>query len=83
MIEDMGGDNWFVVRPNIDNVSHHISEESLKWQDFGDKVIINNKSLEYLEMTWENFLLNYEKSNEVREKYIVDISLKGMGIIKW
>lgn len=81
MVEDMGGDNWFVVRPNIDNVSHHISEESLRWQDFGDKVIINNKSLEYLEMTWENFLLNYEKSNDVREKYIVDISLKG--IDKW
>ena len=32
-------------------------------------------------MTWENYLLNYERSNEGREKYIVDISLKG--IDKW
>lgn len=81
LVEDLGGDNWFVVRPQINDVSHHISEESLKWQDFGDKVIVNNKSLEYLEMTWENFLLNYERSMEVRQKYIVDISLKG--IDKW
>ena len=81
LVEDLGGDNWFVVRPQINDVSHHISEESLKWQDFGDKVIVNNKSLEYLEMTWENFLLNYERSTEVRQKYIVDISLKG--IDKW
>lgn len=78
MIEDIGGDTWFVIRPKLDNISHHISEESLKWQDFGDKVIINNKSLDYLEMTWENFLNNYEKSNKLREKYIVDISLNGL-----
>ena len=64
MIEDIGGDTWFVIRPKLDNISHHISEESLKWQDFGDKVIINNKSLDYLEMTWENFLNNYKKSNK-------------------
>lgn len=79
MIEDIGGDNWFVVRPKIDNISHHISEESLRWQDFGDKVIINNNSIEYLEMMWENFLLNYDKSIQVREKCIVDISLHGFG----
>ena len=78
MIEDIGGDTWFVIRPKLDNISHHISEESLKWQDFGDKVIINNKSLDYLEMTWENFFNNYEKSNNLREKYIVDISLNGL-----
>lgn len=78
MIEDIGGDNWFVVRPKIDNISHHISEESLRWQDFGDKVIINNNSIEYLEMMWENFLLNYDKSIQVREKCIVDISLHGL-----
>ena len=78
MIEDIGGDTWFVIRPKLDNISHHISEESLKWKDFGDKVIINNKSLDYLEMTWENFLNNYEKSNKLREKYIVDISLNGL-----
>ena len=30
MIEELGGENWFVVRPQLSNISHHISEESLK-----------------------------------------------------
>lgn len=74
-IEDNGGDTWYIVRPNIDEVSHHPSEESLQWQDFGDKVIINNKSLSYLSMNWENFISNYDKSNKLREELMVDISL--------
>jgi hypothetical protein len=82
MIEELGGENWFVVRPQLSNISHHISEESLKWQDFGDNVIINNKSLEYLSVTWENFLLNYDMSVKLRQKLVVDISLKGLGCIK-
>ena len=74
-IENNGGDVWFIVKPDFDNVSHHPSEEGLIWQDFGDKVIINNKSLEYLTMTWDNFMMEYEKSNKLRKKIIVDKSL--------
>lgn len=82
MIEDLGGDTWFVIRPDdIKSISHHISEESLKWQDFEDRVIVNNKSLEYLNMVWDNFLNNYDKSMQAREKLIVDISLEGWD--KW
>lgn len=81
LIDDLGGDNWFIVRPEINDVSHHTSEESLFWEDFGDKIIINNKSIEYLEMEWENFLENYDKSMELRERTIVDISLNGWD--KW
>lgn len=76
MIEDMGGTVWFVIKPNmIENVSHHISEESLVWKDFGDQIIINDKSKEYLKFLWENFISNYSKSMEAREKCIIDLSL--------
>ena len=38
MINELGGDCWFIVRPKMDNVSNHESETALKWQDF-DKII--------------------------------------------
>ena len=47
LIESLGGTLWFVIRPKLDNVSNHISETALKWQEF-DNIIVNNKSLEYL-----------------------------------
>lgn len=76
MIEDMGGSIWFIIRPNmLDNISHHISEESLTWKDFGDHIIINDQSEEYLKFLWENFISNYAKSMEAREKCIIDLSL--------
>lgn len=59
MIEELGGDNWFVIRPQIGEISNHISETSLKWQDFGDKLIINNRTLNELEAKWELFFSNY------------------------
>lgn len=41
-ITNMGGDVFFVIRPNNFNVSNHISETSLKWNHFPyDNVIIN------------------------------------------
>lgn len=73
LVDDLGGDNWFIVRPKIDNVSHHISEEAIKWQNFGNKVIINNQSLEYMESAWDNFLDDYEKSVLARDKMIGEI----------
>ena len=72
LIEELGGDAWFVVRPTIDNVSNHISETSLFWQDFGDKIIINDGSLNLFKTKWDIFMSDYEKSLEKREKFIDD-----------
>lgn len=67
LIEELNGDLWFVVRPNLTNVSNHISETSIKWQDV-DNVIVNDKSLSYLETNWRIFLESgYEKSTSKRQ----------------
>lgn len=69
MITELGGTLWFIVRPDYLNVSHHISEESLKWQDF-DNIIVNNKPLDFLLFNWEIFLENdYNAMLERRQRY--------------
>lgn len=66
LIESLGGTLWFVVRPKLNNVSNHISETALKWQEF-DNIIVNNKSLEYLKYNWDLFFEHdYNKSLENR-----------------
>lgn len=66
LIESLGGTLWFVIRPKLDNVSNHISETALKWQEF-DNIIVNNKSLEYLKYNWDLFFEHdYDKSLESR-----------------
>lgn len=78
LIESMGGICWFIVRPsNINDISHHESEESLRWQDFGDKIIFNDRSEEYLKMIWDNFIDDYSKSMEKRNSVIDDINKCG------
>lgn len=70
LIEELGGDCWFIVRPEINNVSNHLSETALKWQDFGNNVIINDDSFEFFKFTWDNFFSMYEKSKKTRDKII-------------
>lgn len=41
-IKKLGGEVFFIVRPICNNVSNHISETSLHWQDFDDKHVILN-----------------------------------------
>lgn len=76
MVEDLGGDTWFIVRPKLDNVSHHLSEEALKWQDFDYHLIPNDESLETFTTRWQFFFENYDKSSAAREnevdKYLDD-----------
>lgn len=61
LIESLGGECWFIVRPKLDNVLNHESEISLRWQDF-DNIIINNKTLNHLKDRWKQFMSNgYEK----------------------
>lgn len=62
LIREKNGELWFIVRPKLDNISNHESENSLKWQDF-DNIIVNNKTLEYLKFNWRLFMENgYDKS---------------------
>lgn len=67
MIKELNGDLWFIIRPKIDNVSNHESETALKWQDF-ENLIINNKSLEYIQLMWRMFLDNGYKS-QLKKKH--------------
>lgn len=70
LIERLGGSVWYVVRPKLDNVSNHISETSIKWQDIGN-VIVNDQSLELFQMKWDLFVSNdYETSLNKRNDII-------------
>lgn len=68
MVEELGGDCWFVIRPSLDNVSNHESETSLTFNDCWNRIIINNNTLQCLLFKWSLFVENYEKSMEIREK---------------
>jgi hypothetical protein len=68
MIEELGGQCWFIVRPTIDNISNHESETSLTWRDFGNKIIVNDVSLELFKFRWETFFENYDESVKKREE---------------
>ena len=68
LVRELGGICWFIIRPRIDNVSNHESETSLTWRDFGNKIIINDSSLELFKFRWETFFKNYERSLFAREK---------------
>ena len=70
MIDSLNGTLWFVVSPKFENVSNHISETALKWQEF-DNIIINNKSLEFLKHNWNMFFeLGYEESLKSRHSIL-------------
>ena len=56
MIEDLNGECWFIIRPNVFEISNHDSEISLKWNDFGNNIIINNINKEMLIQKWQNYL---------------------------
>ena len=68
MIEELGGECWFIVRPTLDNISNHESETSLTWKDCWNKVIINDTTLSNLQFKWETFISNYERSRTIRDK---------------
>lgn len=68
LIEELGGDCWFITRTTLDNVSNHESETALKWQDCWNKIIINDSTLSAFQFKWETFLTNYEQSSKIREE---------------
>ena len=68
MIEDLGGDCWFVTKTTLDNISNHESETSLTWHNCWNKIIINNGTLHYLLFRWESFMDDYTRSCALRDK---------------
>lgn len=83
-IEERGGDTWFIVRPLINDISNHISETSLQWQDFGNKIIFNNIPLNALHKKWnfaftEIYLNNKGDLRDKISKLLETESLKSLG----
>ena len=68
LVEELGGDCWFVVRTTLDNISNHESETSIKWNDCWNKIIINDSTLSNLLFKWETFIDNYKHSCAIRDK---------------
>ena len=68
MIDDLGGECWFVVRPTLENVSNHESETSVTWHDCWNRIIINNDTLNTLKFKWETFVSKYSKMKWLRDK---------------
>lgn len=78
MIEDLGGDVWFITRTTLDNISNHTSETSITWKQCWNRIIVNDSTLSNLQFKWEIFMDNYEKSLETREKEFNKILNNGL-----
>ena len=68
IIEELGGDCWFVTRTTLENVSNHESETSITWKDCFNKVIINDSTLHEMLFKWEIFMDNYTRSCAIRDE---------------
>ena len=68
LVEELGGDCWFIVRTTLDNISNHESETSITWNDCWNKIIINDSTLSNLLFKWETFIDNYTQSCAIRDK---------------
>ena len=58
-----GGEVFFIIRPNMSDVSNHVSETSLKWQDFKFREIILNDNIT-LENFKQQFKVHYKNDFE-------------------
>jgi len=68
LVEELGGDCWFVTRTTLDNISNHESETSITWNDCWNKIIVNDSTLPILQFKWETFMDNYIQSCAIRNK---------------
>lgn len=64
MIEKLGGECWYIIRPNQLNISNHISETELNWSMFKDKIIINTMEKRYLIKIFDDYLYKKNKNIE-------------------
>ena len=76
LIRELGGDCWFIVRPDISTVSNHESETTLLWRDFGNMIIINDGTLNMFKFKWETFFDNYDVSMVARNAFLNSDSAK-------
>lgn len=60
-IEELGGECWFILNPNEMNISNHISEISLLWDDFNN-IILNSKYKNNVIKQWNDYLFTGEKN---------------------
>ncbi len=64
LIEEFGGQCFFIVRPITTNVSNHISETSLTWDMFDDDhIIVNCNTLDNFKMYFRAHIINGFKRN--------------------
>ena len=68
LIEELGGDCWFITRTTLDNISNQESETSITWNDCWNKIIVNDSTLSILQFKWETFMDNYIQSCAIRDK---------------
>lgn len=68
MVEELGGDCWFVTRTTLDNISNHESETSIKWNDCWNRIIVNDSTLSILLFKWETFISDYKHLCSIRDK---------------
>ena len=66
----IGAVTWFIIRPDITQVSNHISERQLLWQMFDNKFIVNDSSLEYFTTRWKLFMKDYGRNIDFRDEII-------------
>ena len=78
LIEELGGDCWFVTRTTLENISNHSSETSITWKQCFNKVIINNSTLHNLIFKWEVFMDNYYRSCQIRDEEFNNILQNGL-----
>lgn len=57
----------FIIRPILTNISHHASEESLRWQDINN-IIINNQDKDYA-IKQLNDIIEMQK-NDIAEEFL-------------
>lgn len=79
-VEELNGECWFIIRPNMFDISNHNSEIELKWTEFGDNIIINNLNKHDLIFKWENYLKNNVKyvnddiNNNINKRAFLEIT---------
>lgn len=67
MLQKLGAECWFILRPDCIDISNHISETSLEWHHFGFNVIVNT-SLDIFNKKWINYLTVSSKHLMLRKQ---------------
>lgn len=80
MLESLGAELWYVVRPYFTMWNRHESEMSMDWRRFKN-IVVNNGSLDNLLERWGRFMLNHDEYIE-KKKSLDEICRNG-GYHSW